>query len=54
MVLSSPSGVGKLRSQKLQQKYQNFKLSVSHTTRLQDPTRLTEDYILFKKKNLMN
>ena len=34
LILSSPSGVGKTTlSKKIQQKYQNFKLSVSHTTR---------------------
>ena len=35
VILSSPSGVGKTTlTKKLQQKYQNFKISVSHTTRL--------------------
>tara|TARA_B100001057_G_C22628089_1_gene863282 strand:+ start:125 stop:712 length:588 start_codon:yes stop_codon:yes gene_type:complete len=34
LVLSSPSGAGKTTiSKKIQQKYQNFKISVSHTTR---------------------
>ena len=34
VVLSSPSGVGKTTlTKKLQQKYNNFKISVSHTTR---------------------
>ena len=34
VILSSPSGVGKTTlTKKLQQKYQNFKISVSHTTR---------------------
>ena len=34
VVLSSPSGVGKTTlTKKLQQKYSNFKISVSHTTR---------------------
>ena len=34
VILSSPSGVGKTTlSKKIQQKYQNFKISVSHTTR---------------------
>ena len=34
IILSSPSGVGKTTlTKKIQQKYQNFKLSVSHTTR---------------------
>jgi len=40
VVLSSPSGVGKTTiTKKIQQKYQSFKLSVSHTTR---PTRSNE------------
>jgi guanylate kinase len=35
VILSSPSGVGKTTlTKKLQQKYQTFKISVSHTTRL--------------------
>ena len=34
VILSSPSGVGKTTiTKKLQQKYSNFKLSISHTTR---------------------
>tara|TARA_E500000178_G_scaffold284432_1_gene285598 strand:+ start:188 stop:760 length:573 start_codon:yes stop_codon:yes gene_type:complete len=34
IILSSPSGVGKTTiTKKLQQKYSNFKISVSHTTR---------------------
>jgi guanylate kinase len=34
VILSSPSGVGKTTlSKKIQQKYKNFKISVSHTTR---------------------
>ncbi len=34
VILSSPSGAGKTTiSKKIQQKYQNFKISVSHTTR---------------------
>ena len=34
VILSSPSGVGKTTiTKKIQQKYQNFKVSVSHTTR---------------------
>ena len=37
VILSSPSGVGKNYSnKKIQQKYQSFKISVSHTTRPQD------------------
>ena len=35
VILSSPSGVGKTTlTKKIQQKYNSFKLSVSHTTRL--------------------
>jgi len=35
VILSSPSGVGKTTlTKKIQQKYRNFKISVSHTTRL--------------------
>ena len=34
LVLSSPSGAGKTTlTKKIQQKYQNFKISISHTTR---------------------
>ena len=34
IILSSPSGVGKTTlTKKIQQKYQSFKISVSHTTR---------------------
>ena len=34
IILSSPSGVGKTTiTKKLQQKYKNLKISVSHTTR---------------------
>ena len=34
LILSSPSGVGKTTlTKKIQQKYQSFKISVSHTTR---------------------
>ena len=35
LILSSPSGAGKTTlTKKIQQKYHNFKLSISHTTRL--------------------
>ena len=35
VILSSPSGVGKTTlTKKIQQKYQSFKISVSHTTRM--------------------
>ena len=34
LILSSPSGVGKTTlTKKIQQKYNHFKISVSHTTR---------------------
>ena len=40
VILSSPSGVGKTTlTKKIQQKYQSFKISVSHTTR---PPRTNE------------
>ena len=35
IILSSPSGVGKTTlTKKIQQKFQSFRISVSHTTRL--------------------
>ncbi len=41
VVLSSPSGAGKTTiSKKIQQKYQNFKISVSHTTRKPRPNEI--------------
>ena len=41
VILSSPSGAGKTTiSKKLQQKYQNFKISVSHTTRTPRPNEV--------------
>ena len=52
LILSSPSGAGKTTlSKKIQQKYYNFKISVSHTTR---PPRSNEvdgvDYHFTNKK----
>ena len=52
VILSSPSGVGKTTlTKKIQQKYSNFKISVSHTTR---PPRSNEvegvDYYFVSKK----
>tara|TARA_B100000963_G_scaffold359993_1_gene389179 strand:+ start:2331 stop:2918 length:588 start_codon:yes stop_codon:yes gene_type:complete len=52
LILSSPSGAGKTTlTKKIQQKYQNFKISVSHTTR---PPRDNEvdgvDYHFVTKK----
>ena len=41
VILSSPSGSGKTTiSKKIQQKYQNFKISVSHTTRKPRPNEV--------------
>ena len=41
LILSSPSGAGKTTiSKKIQQKYQNFKISVSHTTRKPRPNEI--------------
>jgi len=57
VILSSPSGAGKTTiSKKIQQKYQNFKISVSHTTRKPRPNEVEGiDYYFinendFKKK----
>ena len=58
VILSSPSGVGKTTlTKKIQQKYHNFKISVSHTTRKPRPNEIDGiDYFFvneeqFKKKN---
>ena len=41
VILSSPSGVGKTTiTKKIQQKYQSFKISVSHTTRKPRPNEI--------------
>ena len=41
VILSSPSGVGKTTlTKKIQQKYSNFKISVSYTTRLPRPNEV--------------
>ena len=55
-ILSSPSGVGKTTlTKKIQQKYQSFKISVSHTTR---PPRSNEvdgvDYFFVSKDEFKN
>jgi len=57
LILSSPSGAGKTTlAKKIQQKYQNFKISVSHTTRKPRPNEVEGvDYFFvnhdeFKKK----
>ena len=51
VVLSSPSGAGKTTiSKKIQQKYQNFKISVSHTTRKPRPNEVEGvDYFFLKE-----
>ena len=58
VILSSPSGAGKTTlTKKIQQKYQNFKISVSHTTRKPRSNEVEGiDYffvshIQFEKKN---
>ena len=41
VILSSPSGAGKTKiTKKIQQKYQSFKISVSHTTRKPRPNEI--------------
>jgi guanylate kinase len=57
LILSSPSGAGKTTlTKKIQQKYQSFKISVSHTTRKPRPNEIEGiDYFFisheeFKKK----
>ena len=51
VILSSPSGAGKTTiSKKIQQKYQNFKISVSHTTRKPRPNEIDGvDYFFIDK-----
>ena len=56
LILSSPSGAGKTTlTKKIQQKYQNFKISVSHTTR---SPRVNEidgvDYYFVSKKKFQD
>ena len=56
VILSSPSGVGKTTlTKKIQQKYQSFKITVSHTTR---PPRSNEvdgvDYFFVSKDEFKN
>ena len=49
VILSSPSGAGKTTiTKKIQQKYQSFKISVSHTTRKPRPNEV--DYYFITKK----
>ena len=54
VILSSPSGAGKTTlTKKIQQKYQNFKISVSHTTRKPRSNEVDGiDYFLLVMKNL--
>ena len=52
VILSSPSGAGKTTiSKKIQQKYQNFKISVSHTTRKPRPNEIDGVDYHFISKN---
>ena len=52
IILSSPSGAGKTTlTKKIQQKYQSFKISVSHTTRKPRPNEVEGvDYFFVDKK----
>ena len=52
VILSSPSGVGKTTiTKKIQQKYQSFKISVSHTTRSPRSNEVDGvDYFFVEKK----
>ena len=53
LILSSPSGAGKTTlTKKIQQKYQNFKISVSHTTRKPRPNEIEGvDYFFISKED---
>ena len=52
VILSSPSGAGKTTiTKKIQQKYQNFKISVSHTTRRPRPNEVEGVDYFFLKEN---
>ena len=53
VILSSPSGVGKTTlTKKIHQKYPNFKISVSHTTRKPRSNEVNGiDYHFISKKN---
>ena len=53
VILSSPSGAGKTTiTKKIQQKYQSFKISVSHTTRKPRPNEIdgVDYYFVSKEK----
>ena len=56
VILSSPSGAGKTTiSKKIQQKYQNFKISVSHTTRKPRPNEVEGiDYYFINENDFEN
>ena len=56
VILSSPSGAGKTTiSKKIQQKYQNFKISVSHTTRKSRSNEVEGiDYYFIKENDFKN
>ena len=56
VILSSPSGAGKTTiSKKIQQKYQNFKISVSHTTRKPRPNEVEGiDYYFIHENDFKN
>ena len=55
LVLSSPSGAGKTTlTKKIQQKYKNFKISVSHTTRKARPNEINGIDYHFVSKDKFN
>ena len=56
VILSSPSGAGKTTiTKKIQQKYQNFKISVSHTTRKPRTNEIDGvDYFFVSKNEFEN
>jgi len=56
VILSSPSGAGKTTlTKKVQQKYQNFKISVSHTTRKPRQNEIDGvDYYFLEKNEFKN
>ena len=56
MILSSPSGAGKTTlSKKIQEKFNNFKVSISHTTRKPRPNEINGiDYFFVTKDEFNN
>ena len=56
VILSSPSGAGKTTiTKKIQQKYQSFKISVSHTTRKPRPNEIDGvDYYFISNEKFQN